>query len=102
MAYYVNSSNMVIPIEIVNEISEDVLIGGDANSLGANDESVSNEADDYLNEIEQDNKDENQKISESNEKLKSSNKKGKERAVRKVVHNIRSSIFKIDINNESE
>ncbi|CAG8755658.1 850_t:CDS:1, partial [Racocetra fulgida] len=73
---------------------------GDADSLGVNDESVSNEADDYLNEIEQDNRDGNQKISKSNEKLKSSNKKGKERAVRKVVYNTRSSSFKIDVDNE--
>ncbi|CAG8839594.1 35582_t:CDS:2, partial [Racocetra persica] len=89
-------SEETFKIENVNEISEDVLIGGDADSLGVDDEPVSNEVDDYLNEIEQDNKDGYQKISESNEKLKSSNKKGKERAVRKVVHNTRSSSFKID------
>ncbi|CAG8800070.1 17695_t:CDS:1, partial [Racocetra fulgida] len=73
----------------------------DVDSLGVDDELVNNEADDDLIEIEQDNKDGNQKISECKEKFKSSNKKGKERAVHKVVHNTRSSSFKIDVDNES-
>ncbi|CAG8593207.1 6112_t:CDS:2, partial [Dentiscutata heterogama] len=91
-----------VKIESANKISEDMLIGGDVDSLGVDDELVNNEADDDLIEIEQDNKDGNQKISERKEKFKSSNKKGKERAVHKVVHNTRLSSFKIDVDNESE
>ncbi|CAG8508313.1 5160_t:CDS:2 [Racocetra fulgida] len=70
--------------------------------LSIDDESVSNEMNNNLTEIKQDNKDGNKKISESKEKLKSSNKKGKKQAICKVVHNTRSSSFKIDVDNKSE
>ncbi|CAG8577773.1 31701_t:CDS:2 [Gigaspora margarita] len=61
-------------IDRINEVNEDVMTDGNANSLDVNNELVNNEVDNDLNNIEQ------------------------EQAVHKIVHNTRkSSSFKTDI-----